>query len=205
MGGEVDGVEEQRAAGVAGGHGAATDAGDASTRGRRVDGGVVDGALNFVSVVGVVGEQVYVDVKGDEEGFVFGGEDVAEEGGAGFLLKGKDVLLAAAGIEQDADGEGKVFLLREVLEGLELAVFKEAAVAVFEAGDETALIVDGEVDVDEVDVDVEGGSVGVAGLLGGGGAGGRRIVGGWSFLGAEGWSAGEEHGERQGRQKTQKG
>jgi len=166
---------------------------------------VVDGALNFVGVVGVVGQQVYVDVEGDEEGFVFGGEDVAEEGGAGFLLKGKDVLLAAAGIEQNADGERQVFLLREVLEGLELAVFKEAAVAVFEAGDETALVVDGEVDVDEIDVDVEGGGVGVALLLGGSGAGGRWAVGGRGFLGAEGCGASEEHGERQGRQKTQRG
>ena len=39
-----------------------------------------DGAVDVAGAVGVVGEQVDVDVEGDEEGFVLGGEDVAQEG-----------------------------------------------------------------------------------------------------------------------------
>ena len=149
VGGEVDGVEEQGAAGVA-------VAGDGAGAGAGVDLGVVDGALDLAGAVGVVGEEVDVDVEGDEEGLVLGGEDVFEELGAGLLLEGEDVHLAAAGVEEDADGEGEIFLLGEVLGLLKLFVLEDAAVVLVEVGDVAALVADGEVDVDEVDVDFEG-------------------------------------------------
>ena len=119
-------------------------------------GGLVDGALELAGAVGVVGEEVDVDVEGDEEGLVLGGEDVFEELGAGLLLEGEDVHLAAGGVEQDADGEGEVLLLGEVLDGLRALVLEDAAVVLVEVGDVAVLVADGEVDVDEVDVDLEG-------------------------------------------------
>ena len=85
MGGEVDGVVEEGAAGAA-------VAGDGAGAGAGVDLGRVDGAFDFAGAVGVVGEEVDVDVEGDEEGFVLGGEDVFEELGAGLLLEGEDVI-----------------------------------------------------------------------------------------------------------------
>jgi hypothetical protein len=127
----------------------------------------------LAGAVGVVGEKVDVNVEGDEEGFVFGGEDVFEELGAGLLLEGEDVALAAAGVEEDADGEWKIFFLGEVLGLLRSLVFEDAAVVFMEVGDEAALVADGEVDVDEVDLDLEGLGVADVDGLGGGVAGGR--------------------------------
>ena len=82
VGGEVDGVEEERAAGGA-------VAGDRAGACAGVDLGGVDGAFYLAWAVGVVGEEVDVNVEGDEEGFVLGGEDVFEELGSGLLLEGE--------------------------------------------------------------------------------------------------------------------
>ena len=96
--GEIDRIEEQRPAGrgVAG-HGSGSGSG--------VDGGLLKCALQFAWAVCVVGEQVDVDVKGDQEGLVLGGKDIFEELRAGVLLHGEDILLAAAGVKQQADGQ----------------------------------------------------------------------------------------------------
>ncbi len=66
VGGEVDGVVEQGAAGGA-------VAGDGAGACAGVDLGAVNGALYFAGAVGVVGEEIDVDVEGDEKGLVFGG------------------------------------------------------------------------------------------------------------------------------------
>src|SRR6266851_508134 len=101
VGGEVDGVEEQGSSGGA-------VAGDGTGAGAGVDLGGVDGSLDLAGAVGVVGEEVDVNVEGDEEGLVLGGEDVFEELGAGGLFEGENIHLAAAGVEEDADGEGEI-------------------------------------------------------------------------------------------------
>ena len=177
--GEVDGVvEEGSAGGAVAGDGAGASAG--------VDLGAVDGAFDFAGAVGVVGEEVDVDIEGDKEGFILGGEDVLEEFGARLLLEGEDVLLGAGGIEEDADGEGEVFLLGEVFGFLEFLILVDAAVVLVEVGDVAVLVADGEVDVDEVDVDFEG--LDVVGLygLGWGVAGWGGAAGGWGLLRMEG-------------------
>jgi len=177
MRGEVDGVEEQRTAGIACRKWAAADAGDAGAGAGRVDRCLVDGALQFAGVVGVVGEQVDVDVERDEECFVFWGENVAEERSAGFLLQRQNGLLAAAGVQQNTDGEREIFFLRKVFDGLLFGIFKDAAVIFAEAGDVAVFVADGEIDVDKVDLDVQGLGTGGALLLGGSGALRRRAVG----------------------------
>ncbi len=159
------------------------------------------GALEFARAVGVVGEQIDVDVEGDQEGLVLGGEDVFEELGAGVLLHGEDVLLAAAGVEQNADGEGQVLFLGEVLGLLRLLVLEDLAVVLVQVGDEAVLVADGEVDVHQVDVDLQGLDVAdIDWLLAGGGAGWRGATGRGGFLGAQARSEGEtETGAEQGR------
>ncbi len=198
--GEVDGVVEQGAAGIAGGHGAAANSRNSSRGAGGVDGGLVDGAGELAGTAGVVGEKVYVDVEGDEEGLVLGGEDLFEEARAGLLLEGKDVLLAAAGIEQNADGEGEIFLLGEVFDGLRIVVLVDLAVFLAEAGDVAVLVADGEIGVDEVDVELEG-LVGVADvlLLGGSFAGRGRGVRGGGLLGADRGDGGKQESERERR------
>ncbi len=65
MGGEVDGVVEEGAA-------CAAVAGDGTCACAGVDLGAVDRAANLAGVVGVVGEEVDVDVEGDQKGLVLG-------------------------------------------------------------------------------------------------------------------------------------
>src|SRR5215469_10723480 len=104
VGGQIDRVIEQGAARIARGERAAADAGNAPGGTGRVDAGLVDGAGQFARRIGEVGEQIDVDVKGDKEGLVLGSEHLAQEARAGVLLERKDVGLAAAGVQQDADG-----------------------------------------------------------------------------------------------------
>ena len=196
VGGEVDGVVEQGAAGMGGGEGASADAGGAGGGRGCVDRGGVDGAGEGWEAVGVVGEEVDVDVEGDEEGVVAGGEDVFEEAVGGLLLEGEDALLAAAGVEEDADGEGEILLLGEGLDDLGLVVVEDAAVGGGEVEDVAVGVADGEVGVDETGGEVEDlGGEGGGGCGGGSFAGGGRGVGRGSFLGADGEGGGEEKGE----------
>ena len=197
VGCEVDGVVEEGAAG-----GAVAGDGAGACTGVYLSG--VDGAFDLAWAVGVVGEEVDVNVEGDEEGLVFGGEDVFEELCAGLLFEGEDVALAATGVEEDADGEGKIFLLGEVLGLLESLVFVDAAVVFVEVGDEAALVADGEVDVDEVDLNFEGLGVADVDGLGGGVAGGGWAAGFGCLLRVEdgGESEGEDGGSEAERAHT---
>ncbi len=103
----------------------------------------------------------------------------------GLLLEGEDVHLAAGGVEQDADGEGEVLLLGEVLGLLELLVLEDAAVALVEIGDEAVLVADREVDVNQVDLNLEGLRVADVDGLGFGFAGRGRARGGRGLLRVE--------------------
>ena len=196
VGGEVDGVVEQGALGRA-------VAGDGAGACAGVDLGLVDGAADLAGAVGVVGEQGDVDIKGDEESFVLGGEDVFEEFGSGLLFERKDILLAAAGVEEDADGEGEVLLLSEVLGGLEDLVLVDAAVILVEIGDVAVFIADGEVEIDEVDVDFEGFDVVLVDGLGGSVTGWWGASGRGCLLRVEG--GGKSKAEGSGEQKSAHG
>ena len=117
--------------------------------------------MRLGGTAGVVGEQVYVDVEGDEEGFVFWREDVFEEARAGLLLEREDVLLAAAGVDKNSDGEREILLLGKVLDGLGLMVFgKLIADRLWCRLVLAVVFAHGEVGVDEVGGDVEMESLG---------------------------------------------
>src|ERR1700678_4145545 len=107
--------------------------------------------------------------------------------------------LAAAGVEQDANGEGEIFFLGEVLGLLEGLVLVDAAVILMKASDEAVFVANGEVDVDEVDVDLEGLDVVLIERLGRSVAGGWRTTGGGSLLRVE--DGGETKAQGSGEQK----
>ena len=192
--GEIDGVIKMGAADArVASHASGADAG--------VDAGFLHGALQLAGGAGVVGEQVYVDVKGDEEGFVLGLENILEEFNAGGLLKWQNVLLRAGGVEQDANGERQGFFLGEVFDDLRLfgsalSAFSQDAVVLFEVRDKAGLVAGGEVNVDEVGADpkgLEGADVG--GRFGGGIGFGRRTGGAGSLLRA---GRGQPRGGKEG-------
>jgi hypothetical protein len=91
-------------------------------------------------------------------------------------------VLFRSSVEEDADGEGEIFFLGEVLGLLKFFVLEDVAVVLMEIGDIAALVADGEVDVDEVDVDFEGLDVADVDGLRLSFASRRRATGGWCFL-----------------------
>ena len=66
--------------------------------------------------------------KETQEGFVFLPQHLLQETAAGFLLERQNALLAAGGVEQNAQGERLVGLGDEVLQGLRHLVFGDGAV-----------------------------------------------------------------------------
>ncbi len=125
--------------------------------GAHIDFCLIHGTGQRMRVAGVVGKKIDVDIEGDEKSFIFGTQNAAEKSGAGLLLQRQDVLLAAAGIEQDAQRQRLIVLGGEVLDLLRRLVFQDVEVILGEVRDQRAvLVVNGEVKADQVDVHLEG-------------------------------------------------
>src|SRR6185369_12577765 len=109
---------------------------------------------------GIVLEQFALFAEADQEGDVLLTEDLAEELVGGAALDIDQVLLAAADVDKEADGQGQVGFSGEILDGLRLAVFKNGEVVLLEIGNQGALFVaDAGQNADHVDVDFEGGQL----------------------------------------------
>ena len=120
------------------------------------------GAGDVLQEVGLAGEL-------DDEGLVAAGDGVVEEGEAGGALFVNRVALAEADIDQKTEGEGEIGVEIEIADGLGFTVDLEGEVVLGEILDEgTFFIVNYDGDVDQARIDVEGGSGGSRGLLGGG-------------------------------------
>ena len=165
-----DGVVEQGAARGAGGQRAGGDA-----AGSDVDLRLLDVTRQHAGVRGEVGEQVDIDVEGDEEGLVFLPENALQKFRAGLLLQRQNILLRAGGVEQDAEGERLIDFRGEVLELLRLLVLEDLAVVAGEMRDQQVLFVaDIEVERDEIDVLAKGGD-GLRGVVVGVGIAGQAL------------------------------
>ena len=158
-----------------------------------IDLNFVESGLQAVNVAGVVLYQFGVDVEVDDVGFVFVGENLAEECAADFLLHVEHSELAAGGINEDAEGQRQIRFGGEVFDGLRLAVFEDLEVIFGEVGNERAVLVfDVEEESDHVDADFEGlggrllvfGLLGVGGLLGRGGLSASLGRGRWRTRGS---------------------
>ena len=88
----------------------------------------------------------------DEECLVFLRAQCAIEKGiarAAFLIE--DAPLAEAGVNKQAEGEGKIALAREIFDGLRAAVFFDREVGLIQGCDDLAVLVaDGRVDRHEL-------------------------------------------------------
>ena len=159
--GHVDGVVEQGAFGCpVDGHRAAADAGNSAgaIAARGVDLGLVHGTGQQARAVGVVLQQIDVHIEGDQEGLVFLAQHLLQEAAARLLLQRQNALLAARCVEQDSQGECLVRLGHKVLQSLGHLVFGDGAVVLGQVRNEVAvLVLHGEEEVDEVDLDLEGG------------------------------------------------
>lgn len=89
---------------------------------------------------------------------VLGAEDVPEELNCGLFFGLNEALDAAADIEEEREGQGKIGFPREVADGLRGTVLTDLEIIFGEIGDERAApVVDGAEDVDELDVHFDGG------------------------------------------------
>ena len=96
----------------------------------------------------------------DEEGFVLLTQDLGEELGGGIALDIDQVPLAAADVDQQADGEREVGFLGEILDGLGLTLFQNGEILLLEVGDEGAVLVPyGGQNADHIDVHGDGGDL----------------------------------------------
>jgi hypothetical protein len=137
--GEVDGVVERRAAARA---------------------QAADGRLQLLGIVDEVRHQLGRSIEAHHHGFVVAEADHAVDERIGrFLLELETLPDAVAGIDQDAEAQGKVGFGRELRDGLGALVFEHLKVVLHQVGDEAALLVgDREKHVDARDVQNDAGT-----------------------------------------------
>ena len=117
-----------------------------------------DALIEEVDVVGEGLGDVGLDIEALNEGAVVDVQHLEEEFDGGVLLELEALADRAGSVEHDADAEGEIGLLLEVLYGCGWgAVIEQTEVFAMEAGDEAAFLIgDGEDEIDFVDLDFDG-------------------------------------------------
>src|ERR1039458_7425791 len=106
---------------------------------------------------GEILQQVDINVKADDEGLVLGAQSALEERASDRLFHVEDALLAAAGVDENAEGQREIGFGLEVFDGLGLAVLEQGEVVFGGGGGQGAMFVfDVEEQLDDLDVDLEG-------------------------------------------------
>ena len=78
----------------------------------------------------------------DDKGLVFlGAQDAIQKPKAGRLLLPENTPLAHAGVDQQAESQGQIRLVRKVLDHLRPAVFEHIEIVFAEHGDNVSLLV----------------------------------------------------------------
>ena len=110
----------------------------------RVAGGVdfFEGFLQFGARGGEVLEKLDLVGELDDKSLILRrGEHLVKEGAAGAALLIENVALREAGVDQKAEGEGKIRVLIEVADGLGMSVYLEDEVVFGEVLDERSFLV----------------------------------------------------------------
>src|SRR5579884_4059169 len=107
--------------------------------------------------IGEVLEQVDINVKADDKGEIFIPENLTEEIPAHLFFHIEHAGLAAAGVNQNTEGKGKVRLRRKVLDGLRFAILEDLKVIFCEVRDQRAFFIFHiEKQLNYIDVDLKG-------------------------------------------------
>jgi len=119
---------------------------------------LINGDLELLAGRGEVLQKFYFAIEVYDEGFVFVfAKDVVEERAASVEFLVEDATLTKAGVNEKAEGEGKIGFPGEIGDGLRLGVLFEEEVALGESVDEgVVFIADGDEEIDGVDVDGDG-------------------------------------------------
>ena len=158
MGRQIDGVVEHRTFGIrTARQGSAALTGQAAATGRRsINARAIEGCPQQARRVGEVLQQVGIDIEADHERQVLGAQDLIQKIGPDFLLHLEHLPLAAAGIDQNAQGQGEVGFGGEILDGLRVAVLVDLEVVPGQIGNQPAfLIFDIEEELDNIDINFE--------------------------------------------------
>src|SRR6266481_442608 len=159
MRGEIDGVIESCAAWS----GRRTR--DRTLRANRTPGATDSAAVHFGVVERVpetadrtreILQKLDVGAEADDEGLVFGAQRALEKRTSNFLFHIEDAQLAAARVEQDAEGQRQVGFGPEIFNALGLAVFEQVEVVLAQVGNQRAtLVLDVEEQLDDFDVHLQ--------------------------------------------------
>src|ERR1019366_9054877 len=159
--GQVHRIVKQRSLGRSdGGNGATARSGNArrAIAARSVDFRFRHGSRKHAGTVGVVLQQVHVHVEREQKRLVFRLQHALQELASRVLFQGQNPLLAAGGIQQDAQSQRLMRLGHEVLQRLRRLVLGHAAVVLGQVRNQvSSLVFDREKDVDQVDLYLEGG------------------------------------------------
>src|SRR5882757_3955965 len=192
MRGHVDGIKKHRSpwAGRRTWNWAAAEAREVGTSARPgVDLYLVQGLLEARNRTSEVLKKIDVHVEAEHGRHVFRSESALQKRAANFLFDSQDLLLAAAGIDQDPERQGKVGLGLKVLDGLRLTIFEDIKVVLREAGNQRSMLV---FDVKEQLHDFDTGLEGRAGLV----VSGRLLI--LRILRTRGESESQHESERRG-------
>jgi hypothetical protein len=125
-------------------------AGDVASAGG-IDASFIDGAIENGVVVGEVGEQVHVGIKGENHGLVALAHDAAQESRPGILNGAEIILFAAGGVQKKAEGNRQIHLFGEEGDFFFVVVFENLEVVLLKVGDNAVVFVPhGCEEVDEV-------------------------------------------------------
>src|SRR6185369_15855813 len=155
VGCQIDGVVEHSAFGIGTARqGSAALPGQAAATGRRsIDACAVEGGAQQAGRVGEILQQVGFDIETDHKRQIFGAQDLIQEIGPDFLLHLQNLSLAAAGIDQNSQGQGKVRFGGEILDCLRAAVLADLEVVLGQIGNQPAFFVfDIEKELHNVDI-----------------------------------------------------
>src|SRR5208282_3954234 len=131
-------VVQVRAAVASGGNGAGRH--HAAAR-DRVDLGAANGSFQNGRILGEISQEVYVEVEADDHRFVFLAHDLMHETRRCVLFGVQDILHAAAGVDQDSEGDRHVRLFGEVGNFLFLAIFQDLEIVFAQVGNDAVMLV----------------------------------------------------------------
>ena len=110
-------------------------------------------AVELGAVLGEIREQVHVRIKRHHQSFVALAQDALQEGATGLLNGAEHELLAAGGVQQKRQGDGKRNFFREKGDLLILIVFRNLEIFLLQiAHDALVLVANSHEEVDQVDL-----------------------------------------------------
>ena len=111
-----------------------------------IDLGLVERMSQPTDRVGEILQKRNIDVKADDEGFIFRAQRRFEERSSYLLFHLQDAHLTPARVDEDTESQGEIRFGFEIFDGLWFAILEEVKIFLVEMGNKRAMLV---LDVEE--------------------------------------------------------